>query len=869
MSKKVFTQAKWIWLDYTTPWAEGDAYRAEKVVGLRETEKNRWGLFRKTFELPSNFKLERGVPANLYISVDSRYKLFLNGKYLGRGVYRCNRFNWYYDEYDVSEFLRPGLNVICIIAQFFGEDMSWYEPFPHGKLGSHSMGKGALIFELKIPREGGSLIVASDKALKAHPCDAWDQTAPRANVGLPFVEIFDVNKIPQGWMDATFDDSDKKAWGHVRELDVGDLWPNLVACDIPRLSEERMPATRVVSAGEILPYFDEEDIRMSHEPREPPIDWVIQMGSSGYRTEFPDLVAHWDGKVPIERELADHPLGLVFDMGKDVSGFIYFEIEVEHAGTTVDVTWGEKLSDKRAFKFPEGNAYRQKYAMQYHCRAGQNAYEMFHWYGFRYIQLNISGPPGKIRIHAVGTNLYLYPVQPIGTFTCSDPRLGQLYDACRWTLRNCMHDGYEDCPSREQRQWIGDAYVEVMANFALFGDTALVKKLIRQVAQSQRGDGLTEMATPGDSHVHGLIIPDYCFYWMSILYQHYQYTGDRALVVEVMPSVIKALNWFLLYVDNRTGLITHLPYWIFIDWSTNDKWGANCPINAQFYHVLRQVLELGHIIGWDAAVAKFESLATKVAAGINTYLWDEARGAYVDAVIVGEDGTVAKKSHKVTFHANSLVLLYDIAPKDRIDKVFRSVFDRPYNTLYVQNRNPLWTGITAFPLDEDAHAIVAEPFFMHHVHQMFAKLGHHDQILRYLQDGWVKMLDHGATTIWETWGDFGSLCHAWCTTPAYDLATHCLGVQIAEPGARRVVLAPNLLLSLTWAEGTVPTIKGTIKVRWEWDTSRKILTLRYSAPVEISIDLQPPKIGGKNPSKIAPQTSTGNWKNTVQFNYSN
>ena len=53
-------------------------------------------------------------------------------------------------------------------------------------------------------------------------------------------------------------------------------------------------------------------------------------------------------------------------------------------------------------------------------------------------------------------------------------------------MQLCMHDGYEDCPSREQRQWVGDAYVEALVNFAAFGDTApRAKRLVRQ-AQSQR-----------------------------------------------------------------------------------------------------------------------------------------------------------------------------------------------------------------------------------------------------------------------------------------------------------------------------------------------------------------------------------------------
>ena len=325
-----------------------------------------------------------------------------------------------------------------------------------------------------------------------------------------------------------------------------------------------------------------------------------------------------------------------------------------------------------------------------------------------------------------------------------------------------MHDGFEDCPSREQRQWVGDAYVETMVNYTLFGDTQLVKKLIRQVAQSQRGNGITQMATPGDSEVHGLIIPDYCLYWISILYQYYWYTGDTELVVEIFPSVLKALKWFLMFQNPITGLITDLPYWIFIDWSANDKWGANCAVNAQFYRVLHQVIELATAIGWEITLQGLSEKAEIICSGINQYLWNEARNAYADAVVVDKNGVIEKLSQKVTFHSNALVLLYEIAPEERRGLIYRTVFDQPYEKMFVQNNHPIWNGKTANKLIEQEQVIMAEPFFLHHVNQMFAKYNQHDQIMRYLRDGYLEILDHGATTIWETWSDGGSLCHAWC-----------------------------------------------------------------------------------------------------------
>jgi len=46
-----------------------------------------------------------------------------------------------------------------------------------------------------------------------------------------------------------------------------------------------------------------------------------------------------------------------------------------------------------------------------------------------------------------------------------------------------MLDGYVDCPSREQHQWL-DAYVDSLINYAAFSNPYLVANLLRQVAQS-------------------------------------------------------------------------------------------------------------------------------------------------------------------------------------------------------------------------------------------------------------------------------------------------------------------------------------------------------------------------------------------------
>jgi hypothetical protein len=857
----MFSKARWIWLDYITPWSVTGEYRHDRIVGLKPSEKNRFGLFRKCFTLLSAAK-----SATLDITVDGRYEVLVNGQYVGRGIYRCNKHNWYYDEHDVARFLRPGKNVICVIVQFFGEQMSWYEPMPHGGIAGRGIGKGGLLFEADITTKGGHITVHSDKMTRAHPCDAWQQDAPLMTVGLPFVEIFDGRRFPWSWLEVDFNDAGPE-WGHAIELPLNDILPELVKCDIPRLVEEKKRAAGITSAGIVQEFFDDEDIRESRsDPVSDPIDFFVQLGKSTYKARIGAIAPAWASGEPVVLELGSDPQCVVFDMGEEVTGFVYVDVVASEPGTIIDMAWGEKLDPAKAGAMPLVRAFKEKHGSRYICRQGENVHRLFHWVGLRYIQVNIKGR-GTTTIRDLGTVTYNYPVQQIGSFSCDDTRITSLYEACARTLRSCMHDGYEDCPSREQRQWIGDAYVEILVNFAVFGDTALALKLAKQCAQSQRGDGLTEMCGPGDHEIHGLLIHDYCLYWMNIVYQYYWYTGDTTIVERMMPSMLKAIGWFTKHVDPATGLATNLPNWTFIDWSANDKWGACCPLNAHLYITIKQLAWMGKLVGWDEAVKHLDSIADGIVKGINQHLWNEQRGAYIDAVELGGDGAVVRRSKKVTFHANALAILHGIAPEERIERIVTSVFDRPYADLYVKNAGAIWSGITAPVLDEERHVIVAEPFFFHHVNQALAKAGRHDIIARFFRDGWCKMLDRGATTIWETWGDFGSLCHAWSSTPAHDLARHCLGVQITKPGASEVTIAPALM-GLSRAEGVVPTIRGLVKVRWKRDEKLDLVVLDISTPDGVVLKWKSPIVDGRSCVKEIVKPPGTCYSASIEFHFS-
>ena len=198
------------------------------------------------------------------------------------------------------------------------------------------------------------------------------------------------------------------------------------------------------------------------------------------------------------------------------------------------------------------------------------------------MQVTVRNAPEGVVFRGLGANLVNYPVEERGRFASSDPVLDKLWATGAYTLRQCMHDAWEDCPSREQRQWLGDVTVENLAGWAAFGPSVapLTAKYLAQAAESQRPDGLTQMFAPGDHKTDGLLIPDWTLQWILCAGDHWRYAGDLATIEAIFPSILKALAWFERLIG-PSGLVADLPYWHFMDWAGVGRHGEAGALNAQ------------------------------------------------------------------------------------------------------------------------------------------------------------------------------------------------------------------------------------------------------------------------------------------------
>ncbi|MCK4401382.1 family 78 glycoside hydrolase catalytic domain [bacterium] len=173
------------------------------------------------------FKIDSPVgKANLRISAHTDYKLYLNGRFLGRGPTPGHPWNPSYDTYsNIKKCLKKGNNVIGIICHNYGIGIHW-----------QPVGPGGLIVQGEIETEKGTNTIISDKTWKVKEGNCWYLNSPRMMWSCGFTETFDFRRCEENWLDEDFDDSN---WGEPEILGKHPTkpWIDLIPREIPFLKE--------------------------------------------------------------------------------------------------------------------------------------------------------------------------------------------------------------------------------------------------------------------------------------------------------------------------------------------------------------------------------------------------------------------------------------------------------------------------------------------------------------------------------------------------------------------------------------------------------------------------------------------------------
>ncbi len=209
---------KWIWLS-----------------GEREAI-DMHALFRRTFQLP-----QKPVRAELELTCSHRYWLYVNGHLLGVGPNFCDPAYQYVDSWDVTKFLRPGLNCLAVVAHnvCLGTHYSLAQP-------------GGLWGELRLDlRHNMQTTIPTDSSWKVLARGPWQWPVPRVYWTNDFQEHVLPLAAPRYWTQPAFDDS---RWQAALELGKPPLepWQRLLPREIPHLALDFTEPARLLHVGRSL-----------------------------------------------------------------------------------------------------------------------------------------------------------------------------------------------------------------------------------------------------------------------------------------------------------------------------------------------------------------------------------------------------------------------------------------------------------------------------------------------------------------------------------------------------------------------------------------------------------------------------------------
>ncbi|MEV6103913.1 family 78 glycoside hydrolase catalytic domain [Streptomyces sp. NPDC051940] len=501
----------------------------------------------------------------------------------------------------------------------------------------------------------------------------------------------------------------------------------------------------------------------------------------------------------------------LYDLGQNMVGHVRLTLKGA-PGRTVTVRHGEVLN-------PDGTLYTAnlrsaKATDHYTFATGEReTFEpSFTFHGFRYVE--ISG----VDEAPVAEDLTGVVVGTDGDLTSSlDTSSGlvdQLHSNIVWGMRGNFLSIPTDTPARDERMgWTGD--INVFARTAVYNMDAqsFLTKWLQDLRDTQRTNGSLPGVAPV---VPGRFDGGYeSAGWMDagvhVPWTVWQAYGDTDVIRENYDMMKRYVDF--LDADSTGHIRSAGGY---LDWlNLDDATPADVIDTAFVAKSTREFAQMAAAVGKDADAAAYQQR------------YEAIRSAY-QAAFVAADGTVKGDSQT----SYILTLTNGLAPADRRDalvgKFVKTLERRDYH---------LSTGFLG--VDGLLPALT--------------EAGRSDIAYRLLQHedypSWGYEIGKGATTVWERWnsinpdGSFNDVGMNSFNHYAYGAVGEWMyrtmaGVSAAEPGYRKVLIAPEPGEGVDRVDFSHETPYGT--VRSAWSTADGPMTLDVTVPANTTAEVRVP-----------------------------
>lgn len=731
--------------------------------------KARWAavdtLAYRSIMLRKDFSLNREIAdATVYVCGLGHYELSINGGKVGDGEFTPLWSDYdhtvYYNTYDVTDYVHDGENAIGVLL-----GNGFYNVVKGNRYSKLQVGFGPETLWLKMLvsyTDGTQQVVATDGTWK------YD-LSPITFHSMYGGEDYDARLEQTGWDMPGF-----KASG----------WRDVVVQHAPK--------------GKLEPQLA------------PPVKIMERFGVKKIHKLTPEEVAK--ASVSTKREV--DASAILLDMGQNLAGFP--EITVTgRAGQKITMVVGEGLTPENA---PDQKQTGRQHIYTYTLKGGMNKlsggeyretwHPRFSYYGFRYILLEgavLAGQPNPDGLPVVDNieSCFVYNSAPeISEFECSSDVLTGAHRLIRNAERSNMQAVFTDCPHREKLGWLEQVHLNGPSLFYNYDVATLMPKVMRDISDSQRADGMVPTTAPQYIVFEGKGLepfaesPEWGATLLVTPWQYYEAYGDDRLIREYYPQ----MKAYVDYLGTRAE--DNLIDFGLGDWYDYGDFKAgfsrNTPIglvaSAHYYQDLVLLADAARLIGNEADAAEYSALAAKVCEAFNAKYLDKDKNTY---------GTGSQTS-------NSLPLYLGMVPDDRRDAVLFSLVDDIH-----AHGDRLTTG-------DVGNRYLFRTLSDNGLDSLMVKINDH-----YDAPGYGFQQKFGATTLTEQWDprQGSSWNHFMMGQLDEWLFRSLLGIRHhpSYPGMQNFIIQPSFDCGITSARGRTATLYGDIYVDWQLQPDNTVI----------------------------------------------
>jgi alpha-L-rhamnosidase len=519
-------------------------------------------------------------------------------------------------------------------------------------------------------------------------------------------------------------------------------------------------------------------------------DWKSADTSDTIKIEinsYPGIPVRKTLELPVKNVSVPRKGISIFDMGQNFAGAIRLKIDGRKTDKVV-LRFGEMLKEN-------GELYTENLRM---ARATDTYYTEgesdevwetdFTYHGFRFVE--VTGLPDPVPESITG--LVLHSDLPVtGSFRCSDERLNKLYQCIMWSQRSNYMDIPTDCPQRDERLgWTADA-IDFIRTAAFNMDVAaFYNKWLKDLNDAQETNGAyTAIAPKPDLGVGPLYSGAAGWADAGVItpYILYQYYNDKRLLEKYYDNMIRYMTY--LELDSRNFL---RPDYGYGDWlSVNADTPKDLIATAFYAHTAMLMSEISLLLDRKNETEKFRNL------------FKEIKTAFYNKYF--KQGIINFKTQT----AFVLTISFGLVEDNKTDEIFSYLIED------IEKR--------------DYH--VSTGFIgLAYLFPVLSKYGRSDVIYKILLNdsypSWLNMINNGATTMWERWdswspekGFFDPLMNSFNHTSLGVIGEWFYngigGINMVEPGFKKMVIKPQTGGGLTFAEVTYNSLYGRVEVKWK------------------------------------------------------